>query len=261
MAVECPSCGSANEDWASYCTNCGQRLSTAAPAPASVPTYPEVRSRERTKTGLLLLVVGFVLSAVPIVNVVAIFVLIAAVILLLLGASPFGGRHRRFVVISVILFLVIFVAIGVLVANLLFQFVLTGITGAPLELPEPAWRSFVIGVGIASAAFAVPYLLITYELQDLKGRQMLWVAGGVQVAGSGLNVWYSLPLAGSFTGEIPAFQVITGDPVSYLFALTALPWAFAYYLAYRRLTAPPVAPPSTGAPGVPQRGTGPPPKR
>lgn len=248
MTAACPICGHPNEDWASYCTNCGRPLGATAPGRA---THDSARAGERTKTGLLLLVIGFVLAAIPFVNFVAIVVLIVAVVLVFLGADAFGDRHRRFVIGSIVLYVVILVAFVIVLASLLFQLFVGGVPGTPPEPPEPVWQAFVIGVGVTSAAFAVPLLLITYNLQDATGRRILWAALAIEVAVSGVEAWYLLPLSGvlaaAVAGDLTFLGGLTGDPITYLFALSSLPWAFAYYLAYRRAATPPAAPPARQA--------------
>lgn len=245
MAVTCPHCGASNDDWASFCTNCGRALPKSEAAPAATLSYEEVRGRERTRTGLLLLVIGFVLAAIPFVNVVAVVLLIVAAILLLLGADAFGARHRSFVVASVVLFIVLVAAVVYVFASFFFQLFLGGL-GAPVAT-EAAWRGTVIGVGILSAGFAVPYLLVTHELQDITGRQVLWGAAAVEVAVAGVEIWYLLSLSGAGPADLAFLGALTANPITYLFALTALPWAYAYYRAYRRVATPPLVPSSPGA--------------
>src|SRR2546428_23791 len=88
-SLTCPRCGTSNKLGTMFCTNCGSPLSAGTPAPTAAPpmyaapgAYPgampglpsawdaERRKQiDRTKTGLLLLLIGGLISWIPIVGI------------------------------------------------------------------------------------------------------------------------------------------------------------------------------------------------
>ncbi|MFQ6013047.1 MAG: zinc-ribbon domain-containing protein [Thermoplasmata archaeon] len=240
MTAVCRHCGHPNEDWASYCANCGRPLQAV---PATPQAYPHPQDRGRTRTGLLLLTVGVVLSAIPYVSFVGFLLLIVGVLLLFLGADAFGARHRRLVLASVLLYILVLVATGAALVVLLFQAVVALAPSAPPTAIEGVWRSALLALGIGLGAMTVPFLLITWELQDARGRRFLWLALGINLGGTAALVWFLFPFAGVFTaaaaGDIGPLAALANLPVLLLYSLTSLAWAYPYFLAYRRVTTPP----------------------
>ena len=81
------------------------------PAPSAyygyVASYYETaraNAIERTKTGLLLIVIGFVISWIPIVGAVGGILELVGAILVILGRHPFGPDHARNILLSIIIF-------------------------------------------------------------------------------------------------------------------------------------------------------------
>src|SRR2546425_2906055 len=103
-----------------FCVNCGSALSAGAGgAPAAgAPMYPpampglpsawEADRRNqigRTKTGLLLLLIGGLISWIPLVGVFGGFLLLIRGILLIIRRKTFGSAHSPDGVIAVLLYL------------------------------------------------------------------------------------------------------------------------------------------------------------
>src|SRR6266851_6785215 len=125
--IACPKCGTNNPATARYCSLCGNLLApvppgqTVTPSPTpSAPVTPapsayygyvasyyetaRAAAIDRTKTGLLLLVIGFVISWIPTVGAVGVLVELAGAILVILGRHIFGPGHARNVLLSIIIF-------------------------------------------------------------------------------------------------------------------------------------------------------------
>src|SRR3989454_7873361 len=112
-----------------FCTNCGSPLSAGTAPPSSAPPmYPapgpyggampglpsawdaERRKQiDRTKTGLLLLLIGGLISWIPIIGVFGALLLLIGAILVILRRKAFGSTHPRKRVTGVVLFFVWFV--------------------------------------------------------------------------------------------------------------------------------------------------------
>src|SRR5437773_6610705 len=135
----CAKCRTNNPATARYCAACGNLLaSLASEPPASAPIssmpatspsspfygltasyYATERTREidRTKTGLLVISIGFFLSWVPILGMIGNLFQLVGAILVILGRNAFGPVHARNVIWSILTFVIAIVAgIGVGVA-------------------------------------------------------------------------------------------------------------------------------------------------
>src|SRR2546426_7467820 len=104
-----------------FCVNCGSALSAGAggaPA-AATPMYPPAmpglpsawdaerrKQIDRTKTGLLLLLIGGLISWIPLIGVVGGLLLLIGAIFLIIGRKTFCSTHAPDVAISILLFFV-----------------------------------------------------------------------------------------------------------------------------------------------------------
>src|SRR5256885_13761663 len=98
-----------------FCVNCGSALSAgtgagAAPAapmyPGAMPGLPSAWDAERrkqigrTKTGVLLLLVGTLISWLPIpIGALGALLILIGAILVILGRKAFGAAHSRNVIV------------------------------------------------------------------------------------------------------------------------------------------------------------------
>lgn len=239
MTISCPKCGHVNDDTASFCTNCGNPL-TAAPQP--VYDYNVRKATERTKTGLLLLIIGFLVSLVPFIDFIGIILAIVGVILIYMGAWVFGGEHRSFVLWSIVLYVLILI-VGGAVVGIIFLQIFTALLNEALEEAAAQWRNFLIAIAVIGSVLGIPYLMITFKIQTDQGRSLLSVALITQIALTALSLWL---LQGFF--DTVADLLVTGpgqiDPfiiqnetlaIQVLSRLANILWALAYYLPYKRI--------------------------
>src|SRR5712664_4156520 len=130
-AVICPRCGSSNAPQARYCMTCGTALAPNAPPasqPPPQPAYPyamqpvqpyyqypppqnawEVARTNKINnslTGLLLLVVGVLISWIPFAGAIGGIVGFIGAILVFVGREPFGEDHVRNTTLALIFFIV-----------------------------------------------------------------------------------------------------------------------------------------------------------
>ncbi len=251
--LTCRRCGQPNERSASYCTNCGEVLEKPERG-KPVPSTFTVREVDRTATGLLLLVIGSVLSAIPFINIIGAILALVAVILIYLGARAFGDRHRMYVVWSIVTWVLFFIATLAFIAFVSFQLARAIIEARPSEEMRPIWTSFVVGLGVISIPFLIPYLLITYQLQDAAGRSVLWAALVIDAAVIAGMSWYLYGQMEYFVDQVASGYGVGFAGLSFggqlgwqsLVGLTNLVWAIAYYLPYRRIQRGELTPP--GAP-------------
>lgn len=129
--VECPHCKAISPAGAAFCHRCGASLANAPqapptttpsvagfppPAPAApavtVPPLPPPVSYEfsrdvdRTRTGVLLLAVGTLLSWIPVIGLLGGLLTLIGAILVIMGRAAFGEKHARNVGIAILLFVI-----------------------------------------------------------------------------------------------------------------------------------------------------------
>lgn len=278
----CPRCGFSNQPGFHFCTNCGSALSAGAPAvgPAAPPpvapayAYPppfaygpppmEMERRkqiDRTKTGILLLLIGTLLSWIPIIQFIGFLLLLIGAILVILGRKAFGPAHSRNVIVSIILFVVGIAgsfALGFALAIALVPVIL-GQTADPNAL-QNAFTTLFVGEIILAAVAGIASVLFTYQLQNPTGRILLWAGYGSSV---GVQVAVFL-IAAPLLQDAVSQYIASGDPsallalqgqtgvLELLSVIPALIFTGANYIAWSRINRgeipAPAAPP--GMPGA-----------
>ena len=181
------------------------------------------RGIDRTKTGLLLLVIGFFTSWIPFVGAIGGLLEFIGAIMVILGRHAFGPEHSRNVLWAVIIFIVGIVAGVVAVFVVIFSTVF-----ANLQYPgRPPFRplifdptAFYTGILIGIVIVQVSYVLLTYALQKRNGRILLLIG-----------------YAASITASLVNFFLLNGNIL-----LTAIPslvpallYGYAYNLARNRV--------------------------
>ena len=198
--IICPRCGAANTPGTSFCVSCGTSLTGTAggvgPAtpwtPGSAPPYPSAypgpapgmpwdpnRQKQigRTRTGVLLLLIGSLLSWIPIIQIIGGLLLLVGAILVILGRKAFGPAHGRNVVISIVIFILGFVISFAAGFFLAFALIPAFTGGAPSQAAVvAALQNGLIVVFIAAAIGGIASVLFTFALQNKIGKSLL-VAG------------------------------------------------------------------------------------
>ena len=271
-------CGYQNQPGYQFCSNCGALLAavpggappfpgyappTGVPsAPGGVPypgsaEYERARQVDRTKTGTFLLLIGSLLSWIPLIQIVGYLLILVGVILVILGRKAFGPEHSRNVVISIILFFVgIIVVIGVAVAAAVSN--LSGIIGPGGTVTlTPAFLAGALNAGLLGgivAAFIVGIaeVLFTYGLQAQPGRILLWAAYGANIALSIAIYLILSPLLSSVATQADYDRVIALQGTYVLLnVVPGLLFAAADYLAWSRISRGEIPAPAPAVAGVP----------
>lgn len=284
--VTCPRCGTANKPGFTFCANCGSPLTAGAvPSAPAAPIYPaapmpaygapmghpglpspmEAERRkqiDRTKTGLLLLLVGGLLSWIPIIQFIGYLLLLIGAILVILGRKAFGAMHARNVVLAIVL---VFVGIvGLVVLGFAFALSVFASTGqTPQEIARAfgsALNNLLIGAIVIGAITGLASVLFTYALQQQTGKVLLWAGYGVTLAVQIAVFAILSPLitavindaiAGgtSSSARLLALQA-QATTLGLLGSIPALLFAAATYLAWSRVNRGEIPPPAT-PPGMP----------
>ena len=281
-SVKCPRCGAANTPGTMFCVNCGSALSTgaggapAAGAPMYPPAMPGLPSAwdaerrkqvDRTKTGVLLLLVGTLIGWLPFIGIVGSLLVLVGAILVILGRKAFGATHSRNVVLSIVLFILGIIIVAVATVILIAATVASFIPGNPPSQAAitSAFTNFLIILVVGAIVGGLASVFFTFAIQNKTGR-MLLLGGYVASIALQIAIFVLVSQAiGSFVAAM--FPGGTYDPaaaaaasatfsarvqsLSYLSVIPALLYAGAYYLVWNRInkgeipastTAPPMGP-------------------
>jgi len=266
--LTCPRCGASNTPAARFCSTCGTSLVTVlaptlppvgyTPPPAQQyypyqypANYWEVARTNKinnSPTGLLLLVIGVLISWIPFAGAIGGIVGFIGAILVFVGREPFGEDHVRNTTLALIFFVV-----GITVTIFGFFYALVySVSSAIAGGSSPSTVAlFSIIFVIGGAIFGLSEVLLTYSLQKSPGRTLLWTAYGISIA-LGLVNLFILPFgSGGF------WTIFFGTGVflfsGFLAAIPATIYGAAFYLARERIVRHEIPPPMT------QRSTGKPP--
>lgn len=275
--LSCTRCGYQNQPGYQFCSNCGAPLTAtggagvpygAPPAgayaapPAYVPypgsvDYERTRQIDRTKTGVLLLLIGSLLTAVPVISVVGLLLIFIGVILVILGRKAFGPIHSRNILVSIVLFIVgVLVVIAVAVVGALAN--IGSVIGpggtvniTPAFLAATASSALLAGV-VSAIILGIAEVLFTYALQAQTGRFLLWAAYGANIALAIALYLILRPLYAAVvtTGDFDAVAA-TQQTYSLLNAIPALLFAGADYLAWSRISRREIPAPTLAPVGMP----------
>lgn len=273
----CPRCGFQNTAGYQFCVNCGAPLTAvpgaAAPylAPSSAPyagprgyaqypgsvDYERTKRIDRTKTGVLLLLIGSLLSWIPVIAVFGYLLIFVGVILEILGRKAFGPAHSRNVVLSLVL---IIVGVLVLLGSAIFAAManISGVIGpggtvnvSPQFLASVA-SGELLGSIIVAVIIGLAEVLFTYALQAQRGRLLLWAGFGVSIALTVALYLILNPLYGAVATTADFDSVArTQEVYSLLNVIPALIFAATAYLAWSRINrkeVPAAAPVAVGMP-------------
>jgi hypothetical protein len=248
---------------------------TQGPTPA-YPAYPgygygaspweadRQKQINRTKTGLLLLLIGTLIGWIPVIGLLGGLLVLIGAILVILGRKAFGAGHSRNVVLAIVLFFV--GVIGTVVLSIVFFAAITA-ASVPGATPATVANAFVnafnnllIGVIIVSAIAGIGRVLFTYALQQQIGKILLW-AGYVANVAIAIAVFaiisplfasaVSQAIAGGTYNSAPLLAVQNqANALGLLSVIPALLFAAATYLAWSRVNRGEIPPPAV-PPGMP----------
>lgn len=285
----CTRCGFQNQPGYQFCTNCGAPLGGIAPPGASPPPvysgapgyavpgyavpgyypspvdYDRTRQIDRTKTGVLLLMIGALLGWIPLgISIIGGLLSFIGAILVILGRRAFGPKHSRNVVVAVVLFIlgiVGLVVVGIVFAVALIGSLVPGTTLPTAEALTGAVDVLLIGTIVTSFIMGVAQVLFTYDIQNQAGRLLLFGGLGASLA---LNIAIfviispliasavSTALAGGTFDAAPIYSLQAQQSTYALLAVVAnLLWAAAYYLVWSRVNKGEIPKPLGAAGGSP----------
>jgi len=248
-----------------FCSNCGSALAAGAGGmpPAPVPVYmgtpglasPMEAERQtqisRTKTGILLLLIGTLIGWLPYIGFVGSILIFVGAIFVILGRKAFGSAHSRNVILCILLVIIAIILAFTAIVVLTFSIASSFIPGNPptQAAVTSAFNNYLIILLIGVLVSGLASVFFTYAIQDKMGRMLLlggyaahaiiWIALvvivsqaiGTMVAamfpGGTYNPGQAALALADFSGRVRVF--------GYLSAIPALMYAAAYYLVWNRI--------------------------
>ncbi len=217
----------------------GAATPTAAPPVPTPEDFARQQQIDRTKTGLLLLFIGVLLSWVPYVSFVGGIIFLVGAILLILGRKAFGPAHSRYVLIALALFVAGIVGL-VAVVVLLVIAILPAVPTTPEEVLALI-TTYIPALLVIGGISGLSYPLLAHAVSSRTGQILLWVGYAATLA---ILVVTYITLIGVFEAAVD----FTGDPVVLLSAfltefftiglllvVSSVLYAVGYYLAYSRV--------------------------
>lgn len=199
---------------------------------------------DKTKTGLLLAIVGVIFGAVSFVPYIGLILVIIGMVLVLLGADSFGGSHSAYVkgsLVLVILWNIIGFAVA-FTASLSLNQVSLGGTGQALQSQSVTsiFGGVLASLVISGVVLGIAYVLLTYDLQERSGRLELYAAFVSQIlVGILVAVVFSGLVAATSSGGFDLLQIRSlQTQLQYLQLAGLIPaglFADGYYRIYSRI--------------------------
>jgi len=234
----CPDCESPVSAVQSFCPNCGASLTALSEvAPSARPAAPGAdswdwvgvqddrgalpRAQERTKTGLLLMIVAFALLWIPFVSSLGELIALIGVVFLWLGRNGFDPSHSRNVLLGgacVVLGLLIAIGVGIWFAGaIVAEAASPGQSLSQLGTLLQSDLGVLFVVGLATAGLtAIAYVLLPYALSDPTSRILLFSAAVLTVAISAIQVAVLFPQISNAVAQATSGSSINTGPITAL---------------------------------------------
>jgi hypothetical protein len=240
--LQCRFCGVLVAAGPSFCPNCGGALApvTGPTPPTTLPVAPNEswdwigtqdtralpEAQDRTKTGLLLMIIAFALLWIPYVSSLGALLALIGLIFLWLGRNGFGPAHRRNVLLGGVC-VVIGLVTGIAVGAWFVDSILTQAT--PGESPSAIGAIFqsdlgvlfVVGLGTATLT-AIAYVALPYALADPTSRILLISAAALTVVISAITIAIIFPQISGAVTQATSGSSINTAPITALEGESAL---------------------------------------
>lgn len=200
------------------------------------------------------MIIGLGFSWIPFIGAIGGLLALIGALLVIIGREAFGREHSRNAILALIVF---FIGIGVtIVGSVALFFAEFSYRAGPGIIGQPSFAWIGVVTIIGGGVTGLSEVLLTYALQQITGRILLWTAYAASIAISIVNLLVILPLFGGTGVGFPVFPAIF--LTSFLGIVPALLYAVAYYLARQRIVHREIPSPITPQPSMSQFGGIPP---
>lgn len=168
-----------------------------------------------TKTGLLLLIIGFGLAILE--ELISFstsglvdlsfsgWIILIGMILMFVGRKEFGKRHQKFVIISIILFLISFIMTIIFAGYLIFS-VYSAVSNSSFDSLSSIDFSFMKNIfliaPIAAVLGGLTNIFLVYDLEDRRGVIILFTAFFVLIVTSMYILITGAAIVEEWTNEV-----------------------------------------------------------
>lgn len=240
MTLVCDSCGFVNKPGSTVCEKCGQSLSVqkiiginpniegttdnnhdkfSRNSKKNFSSFsssnPAVKRRlqkrhneliERASLGILFFAIGLAILWIPYIQFLGELLVLVGFILIFLAREVHNREHTRNVKISLVIFIITFIA-GFAIAAYFLSSVLAAVGrgDSPSTISKVFQSSFyitIIGAMVLGAFSGVAYVLLTLELQDTFGKELLIIGYILLIVVAIVEYFMLAPLLHSFVAEI-----------------------------------------------------------
>jgi energy-converting hydrogenase Eha subunit C len=204
---------------------------------------------EGTKSGLMLLFIGYFIAWIPFLSFIGSLVLLIGSIKVILGRKAFGERHARNALISAAL--IAFGVIGILTVYVLFNAAMAQ-AASESEIVS-TMMTFMLASLVILAISELASVLLAYALQKPMGRAVLAGAYGSSIVVFAVfylaiqNTFQTVLETGAFSSLGFMLQMFT---LSLLLAVPSVLYAVAYYMAWNRIKEGEIPEPPGAAPSI-----------
>ncbi len=206
---------------------------------------------DRSKSGLLLLLIGLIVGVIPLVGIFGFILALIGTIFLILGRRAFGDKHSKYVLLSVGAYIFGYVVVGFALLSFILTLTSAAASGTVTDratvvtIVSSATNTLLIGLIVGGLITAFAYVLVTYAIQSKVGRILLWSAYGISLAiGVAIYVIFSpqIPsvinasiVSGTFSsGPLNDFQARISS-FRLLNVISFGLYALSYYLVWSRI--------------------------
>lgn len=160
-------------------------------------------------------------------------------ILFLIGRKEFNEKHQRFVIYAVILVVMNIIVITVLAVIGIFINIAAGGTDFSSSIVLPTLTGAILG--------GLVYIFALYELEDEKGRYLLYISYIVSIIIAVVIVFYTMGELSDYLNEVISTEnqptnfsstmAFTSrlSNISVLSVISNILWAIAVYIPYKRI--------------------------
>ena len=176
---------------------------------SAMAEHDKTQGINRTKTGLLLLIIGLLIGPIPFVGVIGSILDLIGAILVIIGRRPFGPAHSRNTIWSVIIFVVgiavVIIGSVVFTLSVISASINNSVNGTfnqntVSQALASSFNGLLVAAAIGGAIIGIANVLFTYAIQNRSGRIFLWSA---YIAGLAVSVITILVISPQIT---TAFQ-------------------------------------------------------
>ena len=200
----------------------------------------------RTRTGLLLLAIGLILGPIPYISFIGGLLEFIGAILVILGRDAFGYTHARNTIISLLLYIIGFIALIISVTGFASSIVTIALSsGNRTGAVTNAINAYLVALIISTAIIGLGTVLFTYALQQETGKLLLWIGYALNMIVSTLTLIIISSQIKSIVAETFASGTYNPAPIQSLQGQTqllglfglipALSFAIAYGMALSRI--------------------------